>query len=79
MPKKTKLKLSLPGCLGEKKAALKELEKLIKDREQALAEERASSGQRVLGKESVRRQRIDATPSSKDKPTSISPLSLIHI
>ena len=73
MPKKAKLRLSLPECLGDKKAALKELKKLIKDREHALAEERASSGKRILGKEAVNRQRIDATPSSKDKPSSITP------
>ena len=73
MPKKTKLKLSLPECLGDKKQALKELRKLIKDNEQILAEKRKASGKQVLGKEAVKRQRIDATPSSKDKPSNISP------
>ena len=73
MPKKTKLRLSLPGCLGDKKAALKEIKKLIKDKEQILSEERKASGKQVLGREAVKHQRIDATPSSKDKPSNISP------
>ena len=73
MPKKTKLRLSLPACLGNKRAALNELKQLLKEKEQSLSEKRKASGKQVLGKEAVKRQLIDATPCSKDKSSNISP------
>lgn len=66
MPAKVALRVGIPPKLGDRDAILSELKVRVEEYEREKAAERARTGQEVLGRDAVLRQRWDASPTSRE-------------